>query len=66
MQITIKGGIPKKLRIERLKSGVPLVVLALESGLAASTLSEAERGIRRLRPEQEEKRRAALGRLSVA
>jgi hypothetical protein len=63
---TIRGGIPRRLRIERLRSGVPLVTLAVASGLSTATLSEAERGLRRLNSQQEERRRTALNRLSVA
>jgi hypothetical protein len=52
-------------RRERLELRVPLVELAVASGIPLATLSRTERGIGRLSPAQEERRRAALEELSA-
>jgi hypothetical protein len=52
-----------RTRLERLRLGIPLFLLALESGLPISTLSLSERGYKELSAEQEKLRRQALRRI---
>jgi hypothetical protein len=52
-------------KLDRIAARVPIAVLALESGVPATYISEAERGIRRLTEDQERARREALKRLAV-
>ncbi len=51
-------------RLQRLKAGKTLFELAAASGISMATLSMAERGFQRLTPEQERRRRDAIGRLA--
>lgn len=53
-----------KSRAERLKGGVTLAELSVESGVPHCYLSEFERGIRVLRPEHAQARAEALRRLT--
>lgn len=54
---------PSRMRLQRLRACASLHRLSRESGIPMGPLSEAERGIRRLRPDEEERRVEALGRL---
>jgi hypothetical protein len=51
-------------RRERLEARISLVILSAASDVPLVVLSEFERGIRQLNPEQESRRRAALARLA--
>jgi hypothetical protein len=50
-------------RAARLSIPATIAAVSLASGISASQLSEAERGLRTLTPEQREALRAALGKL---
>jgi hypothetical protein len=52
-------------RFERLSARVSLVALSAESGIPFAYLSEFERGLRSLKPEQERARREALETLAI-
>lgn len=50
-------------RLERVKARIPLTRLSVETGIPLVYLSQYERGLRNLLPEQEARRRDAIRRL---
>ncbi len=54
----------RRERLQRLRLGKTLFDLSVASGIPMTRLSMSERGLQRLTPEQERRRREALDRLA--
>lgn len=52
---------PSRERLQRVRRGVPMILLARELGIATSTLSLFERGLTRLEEKTEQRRKKLLG-----